>query len=79
MPVSAAPATSSFSTCHRASDVQWILEVRHLDITCEQPISCARYAWLYSSEWGGCSGWLDLNSVQIRHFSNHAVKKNGRN
>ena len=25
------------------------------------------------------SGWLDLNSVQIRHFSNHAVKQTGRN
>ena len=23
---------------------------------------------------GGSSGWLDLNSVQIRHFSNCAVK-----
>ena len=27
----------------------------------------------------GSSGWLDLNSVQIRHFSNRAVKQTGRN
>ena len=32
-----------------------ILEVGHPGITCEQPISCARYAWLHSSEWGGCT------------------------
>ena len=29
-----------------------ILEVGHPGITCEQPISCARYAWLHSSAWG---------------------------
>ena len=28
---------------------------------------------------GGSGGWLDLNSVQIRHFSNHAVKQTGCN
>ena len=28
---------------------------------------------------GGSRGWLHLNSVQIRHFSNHAVKQTGRN
>ena len=28
---------------------------------------------------GGSSGWLDLNSVQIRYFSNRAVKQTGRN
>ena len=26
---------------------------------------------------GGSSGWLDFNSVQIRHFSNRAVKQTG--
>ena len=28
---------------------------------------------------GGSSGWLDLYSVQIRYFSNHAVKQTGGN
>ena len=34
----------------------WILEVGHPGITCEQPISCARNAWLHSSEWGALVG-----------------------
>ena len=33
-----------------------ILEVGHPGITCEQPISCARNAWLHSSEWGALVG-----------------------
>ena len=28
---------------------------------------------------GGSSGWLDLNSVQIRHFANRAVKQTSGN
>ena len=56
------------------------------------PVMCA---WLHSSAWGwgwgwvvgggggggggGSSVWLDLNSVQIRHFLNHAFKQTSRN
>ena len=58
---------------------QIILEVGHPGITCEQPISCAHFAWLHSSTWEGSSGWSDMNSVQIRHFSNRAVKQTHRN
>ena len=52
---------------------QFILKVGHPGITCEQPISCARYAWLHSSTWGALVG--GLNSVQIRHFWNRTVKQ----
>ena len=53
-----------------------ILKVGHPGITCEQPISCARYDnnMVAFQRVGGSSGWLDLNSVQIRHFPNHTVK-----
>ena len=54
-----------------------ILEVGHPGITCEQPMSCARCMVAFQRV-GGSSGWLDLNSVQIRHISNHAVKQTGR-
>ena len=65
-----------------------ILEVGHPGITCEHlsaaPVMCA---WLHSSACvcvcvcggGGSSGWLDLNSVQIRHFLNHTFKQTSRN
>ena len=33
-----------------------ILEVGHPGIACEQPISCACYAWLHSSAWGALVG-----------------------
>ena len=47
---------------HSGLQPQWsatisqILEVGHPGITCEQPISCARNAWLHSSEWGALVG-----------------------
>ena len=57
-----------------------ILKVGHPGITWEQPISCARrpLCMVAFQRMGGSSGWLDLNSVPIRHFSNRAVKQNGR-
>ena len=47
-----------------------ILEVGQPGITCEQPISCARYAWLHSSAWGSLVGgyiWIQcrLYTFQI--------------
>ena len=42
--------------CFFSTTEECILEVGHPGITCEQPISCARYAWLHSSECGALVG-----------------------